>query len=259
MNTTIGVVGAGTIATPMVRSLLRRFPDISIVLSPRSVHVGERLSAEDARVQVAPDNQGVLDASKIVLLCMMQDVAREVLPALSFHSDHRLVTVMVDYSVEDLLVDCYPATDIELTMPLPFIETGGCPLPCYPTAHIVRELYGDDNDIVELDRIEAMAPHVAVSGVVSAFMQSVDEVGQWLGQQTGDAVAAESHVVKMLVGYLKSVKADGADRLKDEMKNLSTRGGLNAQFRQNLNDAQVYLRMHAELDALLKRLTQPSS
>ncbi len=239
----------------MVRSLLRRMPDVRVIVSPRSPGVAADLAAS-SRVSIAQSNQDVLDAADTILLCLLAVVAKEVMPALRFRPGHRVLSVMVDYSVEDLLVDCSPCSHVELTIPLPFIETGHCPLPCYPTAQIVEELFGDDNIVTVLTTIEAMQPYIAVSGVISAFMQSVDEVSGWLGGQTKNRVAAEAHVLNLLVGYLQAVTRDGDDRLKEAVSDLSTEGGLNAQYRQALLDAGYYQTMRAELDVLLKRLTK---
>ncbi|MFK8030088.1 MAG: NAD(P)-binding domain-containing protein [Gammaproteobacteria bacterium] len=252
--TTVGVIGTGTIAAPMVRSLLRRFNDIQIVVSPRSVDTAASLGALSSRVEIAVDNQEVLDASDTVLLCMLAEVAREILPDLTFKLSHRIVTVMIDYSVEELLTDCWPATHIELTMPLPFIETGGCPLPCYPTAKIVNELFGDDNPVTVLSENITMQSYIAVAGVVSGFIQSIDTVAGWLAEQTGHSQEAESHVLNMLLGYLQATPRDGQNRLKQVMSDLSTEGGLNAQFRQSMLESGQVEAIRNELDILLKRL-----
>lgn len=258
MKKTIGVIGTGTIAAPMVRSLVRRFDDAFITVSPRSVQTGAVLSSESARVSVAADNQAVVDAADTLLLCMMADVAREVLPGLSFRSDQNIVSVMIDYPVEQLLYDCHPVSHIELTMPLPFIDTGNCPLPCYPSAQVVNELFGDDNPVTVLASEAQMLPYIAVAGVVSGFLQSVATVSDWLGAQGASPEAAEQHVLSLLGGYLHALPKDGSGQLEAAMGDLSTEGGLNAQFRQGLIDAGSMDNLRHQLDGLLARLRDTS-
>ena len=255
MITRVGVIGTGVIAVPLVRSLLRRFPELTIVVSPRSADVAASLAAESPRVSVASGNQAVLEQADTVLLCLLARVAREVLPGLTFHSEHQVISVMVDYPVAALLSDCQPCTQIEMTIPLPFIETGDCPLPCYPSANIISSLYGDDNAIVVLESEGAMQPYIAATGIVAQFVQGIDTAADWLGAQTGNAAGAESYVLNMLAGYLHATRRDGNSRLKQVLQDLSTEGGLNAQLLKAMHDSRHYEHLRHELDVLLKRLT----
>lgn len=109
----------------MVRFLADRGHQITV--SERNAEVAASLAASDG-VAVA-DNQAVLDASDIVFLCLRPHVAADILKPVTFRADHQIVSVMAGISLEALGAACAPARDIIMTIPLGYLEKGGCPLP----------------------------------------------------------------------------------------------------------------------------------
>src|SRR6056297_1550795 len=80
-NMRIGVIGCGTIARAAVEGIVHDGHEITI--SERSAHHSASLAEAYENVQVA-DNQGVVDASDILFLGLMAEVAKDVLGSLTF-------------------------------------------------------------------------------------------------------------------------------------------------------------------------------
>ena len=80
----IGVLGTGTIASAVVRSVAD--DGHSITVSRRSAAVSAALARDHASVSLA-ENQGVIDASDVILLGLMADAAPRVLDGLRFRPD----------------------------------------------------------------------------------------------------------------------------------------------------------------------------
>jgi pyrroline-5-carboxylate reductase len=137
----VGFLGTGEITAAMVRGLQSQ--SHQILVSPRNAHVAASL-AELPGVGIAPNDQ-VVAKSDVVLLCLLARVAGDVLPGLPFRADHTVISVMVDAPLAKLRPLCAPATDIAITIPLPPIAVGGCPLPVYPDTPVLHALFGDRN------------------------------------------------------------------------------------------------------------------
>ena len=163
----VGFLGTGEITSAMVRAL--RGQGHSILISPRNATVAASLAAEVAGVTVAP-NEAVVAGSDVVFLCLLARVAEEVLPGLPFRADQTVISVMVDAPLAKLRQLCAPATDIAITIPLPPIAKGGCPLPVYPASPVLESLFGARNPVIPLDSETAIAAHLGVSAICSPIV-----------------------------------------------------------------------------------------
>ncbi len=252
MSHAIGFLGTGRIAEPMVRSLNRRFPDASITVSARSREISSTLGALPT-VTVA-GNQEVVDRSEMVIVCLLADVARSVLPKLRFRSSQTVISVMADISLDEVSGLIAPAANPVVTIPLPFIESGGCPLPVYPASEALAALFGDENEVITVGAESHMGPHFAATAILSHTMKQLDTVAAWLATHTDNTQDAERYVASLVAGYLGALKKDGNGRFREAMEDLSTEGGLNNQLRGHITESGFYDTLAEGLAQLARRL-----
>ena len=233
----IGFLGTGEIAAAMVRGL--KGQGHQILVSPRNAAMAAQLAAEVAEVSIAP-NDAVVAGSEVVVLCLLARVAGEVLPGLPFRADQTVISVMVDAPIATLRRLCAPATDIAITIPLPPIATGGCPLPVYPASPVLDALFGARNLILPQHSEAALNAHLGVSALCSPILDQILTATDWLAGFTGNPAAAEAYVAAMIRGYLPE-RANGGD-LAGALQQLSTEGGLNATLRAAMAPAKHDLR-----------------
>ena len=91
-----------------------------------------QLTAQVEGVTIARNNEAVVAASDTVFLCLLAGVAAQVLPAQPFRAGQAVVSVMVVKPLARLRTLCAPATDLAITIALPPVSQGGCPLPVFP-------------------------------------------------------------------------------------------------------------------------------
>lgn len=250
----IGFLGTGGIAAPMVEALAGK--GHRILVSERSAEVSARLAAQFDEVTVATNEQVVSD-SEVVIACLMADVARAVLPDLPFREGQKLISVMVDVPVDSLRDLTAPVTDISVTIPMPFIGKGGCPLPVYPDTGSVQALFGADNIVLPVTSEAALNAHFAACALSSVVLAEMVTTADWLAGITGDAAKAEAYVAALIAGYFKGMQFDGSGEVKTLLDALSTEGGLNAALRDRMNGAREDLT--EGLDAFRPRLGLPDA
>ena len=253
MNIKVGFLGCGLIAEPMVRSLCRNFPDMKIFVSERSTTTSNRLSSEYENVS-AGENQWVLDNADIIVLSILASTAREILPDLNFKSEQQIISVMADINLQEVSTLVEPAKNPCVTIPLPFIETGGCPLPVFPESPALETLFGQDNTIILQSSEEAMGPHFAATAILSTLMAQLDCTSKWLGSKSGSNTDAEIYVLSLVSGYLGCLIQDGDARFLEAMKDLSTEGGLNTQLLNHNKNAGMLSTLETGLEDLHQRL-----
>lgn len=198
------------------------------------------------------ENDSLVQSCDVVVLCLMATVARAVLPGLSFRPGVRLISVMVDISIEDLKAYAPAAASWDITIPLPQIAQGGCPLPCYPNKTTVAEIFGARNHAFAVSDAQALNAHFAASALLSTTLDQIDAGGAWLAQFTGDEGTAKSYIAHMLASALATL--DGEITVDDLLAEVSTQGGLNATLKAHMRAAGARDHLIQGLEGLRGRL-----
>ncbi len=250
----IGFIGTGEIAAPMVRHLAAKGHEIAV--TRRNAEISARL-ATDCGVLV-DDPQGVIDRSDIVFLCLRPHPATEVLAPLGFRANQQIVSVMAGVSRADLTQLCSPATDITQTIPLGFLETGGCPLPALGNDRLLAQLFSPENPVVPVTGEAALNDHFAICAMVPGLLDLMATGAEWLGRRTGDTDGAEFYATQLLAGFLSSMDKSGAGRLAAERDALATEGTLSLQMTRALRDGGAHDALRDALSAIGARLETPN-
>lgn len=248
----VGFIGTGRITRRLVRGLDNSAH--SITVTSRSRSVSTELAAENPAIEVMETAQEVVDRSEAVFVCLAADVAREVLPGLSFASGQAVISVMAGVTLEELRAAVSPAGDVSVTIPMPVIEQGGCPLPVYPASRVLETLYGHRNPVIPVTGESALEPFWAVSGTMASVLDELRTISAWLGDRIGDADAAERYVTHLFGAQLSNLQTDTAGRLDTALQDLSIGGGLNATLRDRIEGTGHYEELRAGLDALYERV-----
>ena len=250
----IGFLGTGAIAEAMVRGLDGLGHDI--LVSERNAATAQRLARDFAGVSVAA-NAEVVAQSDIVILCLMSGIAERVLPDLPFHADHKVISVMADMPRERLAALIPDVADLSLTIPLPSIATGGCPLPVWPDTGSVRAVFGDRNPVIAVESEAALNAHFGACAVSLPVMALLRAGIDWLAAQTGDRAGAEIYVTAMFGAYFAAMRKDGSGGIDALMADLGTEGGLNDSLRNTMAQAGAPDALLEGLDGLRERLGLP--
>lgn len=247
----LGFLGTGEITAAMVHGLQGKGHEI--LVSPRNASMAATL-AKLPGVSIAPNDQ-VVAGSDVVFLCLLARVAFEVLPTLPFRTGQTVISVMVDAPLGKLRQICAPATDIAITIPLPPIAQGGCPLPVYPASPTLDALFGDRNLVIPLNDEAALAAHIGASALCATQLDQIMTAANWLAGFTGNRDAAESYVAAMIRSYLPDRPRGG--ELPQALRMLSTEGGFNATLRAAMAPSRSDLRK--ALDSFRTRLGLPET
>lgn len=223
----VGFLGAGHIAAPMARALARAGHNVTV--SRRNEAVSAELVASGLGIMVA-ENAEVVAQSDIVLLCLRPAVWAEVVCDLPFRADQKIISVMAGVPMAEIATACAPVTEISVTIPYGFIETGGCPLPVAGNPAAVQALFGADNPVLPQSEEAALNHHFAASTMVAAALGLLEQGTKWLAESTGAPEAAEIYVSNLVTGVLNGLSRDHAGELHAEKMALATPNTLNLQM-----------------------------
>lgn len=247
----LGFLGCGEIASAMVRGIAGDGHEIRV--SERNAGLAAKLEQDVVGVKVCPNDQLVAE-SEVVILCLMPEVAKTVLPELPFRADHRVVSAMADLSYDVVRVLCAPAQDISLTIPLPSIEQGGSPIPVYPDTGTVRNIFGHRNPVIGAETEKGLSALLGACATSLHVLDLVAHTRDWLAQESGDEDMAETYLAALFASYFNDMLVAGPGRLDAITRALSTPGGFNATVRDEMRGHNAHENLVAELNALRPRL-----
>ncbi|MAN98868.1 NAD(P)-binding domain-containing protein [uncultured Roseovarius sp.] len=234
----LGFLGTGTIAEAVVRGLA---PDgHQIRVSERNSARAARLAAEFPNVSVAT-NQGVVAASEVLFLGLMAEDAPEVLRALRFLPDQRVVSFMAGLSLEEVGPLVAPARAEAVMLPFPGIARGGSPILALGEVGVIEALFAPANTVYRLRDAVELEAYLCAQAVLSPAVQMVGVAAEWLG---GDGAQGEAFLRHLVGSSLMS----GA--CAPMLEALNTEGGYNQRFRQHMEAAGMREALRDGLDRL---------
>lgn len=198
----IGVIGCGTIARAVVEGIVRDGHEITV--SERSAHHSSSLAAAYENIRIA-DNQGVVDASDVLFLGLMAEVAPGVLGSLTFREGQIAITFMAGASLEEADALVRPARATAIMMPFPGIAQGGTPIMMYGDVDIVTAIFGARNSIFPVRDGDEMAAYLCAQAVLSPVARMVGDAADWLGSRVSDKTQGEAFLRELVASNLSKI------------------------------------------------------
>jgi len=221
----IGVIGCGTIASAAVQGIAGDGHQIAV--SKRSARHAACLAGAYDNVRVA-DNQGVVDASDVLLLGLMAEIAPDVLGALTFREGQRAITFMAGATLEEANAMVRPARATAIMMPFPGIATGGTPIMMQGDVGLITEIFGARNSVFPVENADEMAAYLCAQAVLSPVARMVGDAADWLGEKVSDRAQGEAFLRSLVASSLSSSETS------ELIEALNTPGGYNQRLRLHM-------------------------
>ena len=221
----IGVIGCGTIARAVVEGIVHDGHEITV--SKRSAHHSTSLAEAYENVRIA-DNQKVVDASDILFLGLMAEVAEDVLGPLTFREGQIAITFMAGASLEEADALVRPARATAIMMPFPGIAQGGTPIMMYGDPDIVANIFGASNSVFPVRDGDEMAAYLCAQAVLSPVTRMVGDAADWLGDRVSDKNQGEAFLRELIASNLSAIACGPL------IEALNAPGGYNQRLRLHM-------------------------
>jgi pyrroline-5-carboxylate reductase len=248
-----GVLGVGAIGAAIVTGLCEDVDDApKVLLSPRNAEIAAGLAQRFATVDVAADNQAVVDGSPVVIVCVRPQVAQTVLAELRFPADRVVISAMAGVPVTELQRLVAPATDVARVIPLPSVARRECITPVHPPNAAATELFDRLGETVELADVKAFEAFSASTATIAAHFAYLSAIAAWLESQRIPAPAATRYVASMFAGLAEVTRS--GERFEQLAREHATQGGTNEQFLNELERGGTFEHVSLGLQRVLDRL-----
>ncbi|MEH6446314.1 MAG: NAD(P)-binding domain-containing protein [Oceanospirillaceae bacterium] len=251
----LGFIGTGAIAEAMIQGFCTaKQPVESVWLSPRNVDRSARLAQTYRAVQVAQDNQGVVDNAEVIFLTVPPCVAVQTLKQLQFRSGQHLVncvSTLTQDQAKELIV-----ADVKLlkAIPLPPAARHIGPLSYTPYSDPMQRLLQKIGTPLPATSEQQLRIFACVSAQIAPFYALQATIQSWLMQRGIDESIAADYVRTMYHSLADNAVQESAPSLKEMMDEAATNKGLNEQALQQLTQNGWLEQTHSALDAIHQRL-----
>jgi pyrroline-5-carboxylate reductase len=248
-----GVLGVGAIGEAIVTGLCANVDDPpAVLLSPRNAERAAGLAQRFATVEVAADNQAVVDAAPVVLVCVRPQVADTVLAELLFPADRVVISAMAGVQVETLQRLVAPATEIARVIPLPSVARRESTTPVHPPNAAAAALFDRLGESVELSDVKAYEALSASTATIAAHFGYLRTIAAWLESMEIPGPAASRYVASMFAGLTEATRS--GESFEQLAREHATSGGINEQFLNELEQAGTFENVSLGLQRILDRL-----
>lgn len=252
----LGFVGTGALTAAIVTGLKSMSDNsVSVLLSPRNEEIAASLAARFEDVQVATDNQAVLDGSDTVMLAVRPQVAHEVIPSLRFRPDHHVISLIATLSLEAIATLVAPAHKLTKALPMPMIALRqGATIICPPdkaTAAFFENL-GKAIEVETASEFDALS---VVTATYATYFKYLDTIHGWLKAQRVDDAKGRDYIATLFKALANAPDTAPEASFMHLSQEYATRGGINEQILRDLTGAGLFDAFARSLDGVHRRIT----
>jgi pyrroline-5-carboxylate reductase len=248
-----GVLGVGAIGAAIATGLCENVDDApTMLLSPRNAEIAAGLAERFATVEVAADNQAVVDGSSVVIVCVRPQVAHAVLGELRFPRDQVVISAIAGMSVTALLQLIAPVTDVARVILLPSVARREGITPIHPPNAAATALFKRLGETVELADVEAFDAFSASTATIAAHFRYLNTIAAWLESHEVPESAATRYVASIFAGLAEATRS--GKRFEQLAREHATSGGINEQFVNELEQRGTFEHVSLGLQRVLDRL-----
>jgi pyrroline-5-carboxylate reductase len=250
-----GVIGVGAIAEAIAIGLCDGVEaPPRVVLSPRNANTARGLAERYETVEVAGDNQAVVDAAPVVLICLRPQVAREALGQLRFGAGQIVISAMAGIAVDEVKRLVAPASDVARCIPLPGVARRKGITPVHPPQRAAKELFDRLGTAVEVPELDAYDGFAVATATIAAHFAYLETISGWLATRGIPAEEAQRYVAATFADLATTL--DGRHDFEHLARDHATAGGINELFLQTLRERGVYDEVRAGMNRVLARLSE---
>lgn len=249
---TVGFIGTGSLAAFFIEGCQRAGAPYRFIVSPRN---RERALAVAARfgVEIARDNQAVVDRAGFVIASVLPKDGPGVLRSLQFRPGQTVLSVMAAVARDSLLDIVAPAEVAVAMMPGHANALGLGPSVLYPDhtqAHAFLAWLGPVHGFDNAQTYAAASAFGGYSGCTFAF---IGEAIGWAMRHGIDAATARALICEMLIGNAEVVRSSAVS-MDDLLGGVATPGGITRLGLDVLGQRRALAAWSDALDAIEARM-----
>ena len=251
----LGFIGTGKIASSVITGICTsKISFQKILVSPRNKNIAQKLKKRFRKVNIAKNNQEVVDKCNWVFLSVTPKVGKKILPKLKFRSNQKVVSFIATINLAQLKKILGKKIKIVRAIPLPPIALKKGPVPICPPDKQVKSFFDKIGTTVEIKNEKLSKNFWATSAMMAPFYEILKVLSDWLVKRGIKRNKAQRYITSLFVALSVDSVNNSVKHLKHLVADSQTPGGLNEQAVRGLRSAKFYKNLEKSLNNVIKRL-----
>ena len=253
----LGFIGTGKIASSVITGICTsKISFQKIIVSPRNRNIAKKLRKRFRKVDIAKNNQEVVDKCNWIFLAVTPKVGEKILSKLKYRSNQKIISFISTINLDQLKKMVKKKAKIVKAIPLPFISLGKGPVPICPPDKEVSFFFNKIGTTVEIKNEKLSKNFWATSGVMAPFYEMLKVLSNWLVTKGIKRNEAQKYITSLFFALSEDSVINSKKHLKHLVSESQTPGGLNEQAVKQLRKSGFYKSLENSLNSILKRLNK---
>jgi len=251
----LGFIGTGAIATALAEGLCAAgISGLHILVSPRNAARAARLAARFSQVEIAENNQAVIQGSEVVFLALRPQAAVPVLRGLQFFSERKIISLIAVTPLAVLKDVTAPARQVCRAVPLLSVAQHQGPIAVYPDHAYAGDILSRVGRLFPVSDEKSLELLWALTALISPYYALLETAANWAAAAGIDAQTARDYTAAMFLALSQAAANASGKNFSNLVNEAATPGGLNAQALKLIRSRGAYKAFQTALDSIADRL-----
>ena len=253
----LGFIGTGKIASSVITGICKsKIKFNKILVSARNKTIAQNLSKKFKKVNIAKNNQQIVDNCNWVFLSVTPSVGEKIIKNLKFKSNQTIISFISTITLARLKKDIKVKAQIVRAIPLPPISLKKGPVPICPPNRKVKGFFNHLGTTVEIKNEKSSINFWSTSGMMAPFYELLRVMTDWLVKRGVKRNNAQKYITSLFLALSEDAVVNSKLNLKHLVKESQTPKGLNEQGVRELTKAKFYKSIEKTLNSIHKRLSK---
>ena len=253
----LGFIGTGKIASSVIIGICNsKIKFKQIIVSPRNKKTANFLKKNFRKVNIAKNNQDVINKSSWIFLSVTPKVGEKIIKNLRFNTNQTIVSFISTINLSNLKKMIKVKTEIVRAIPLPPISLKKGPVPIYPPNKKVKSFFDKIGSTIEIKNEKSSINFWSTSGMMASYYDLLRVMSDWLVKKGIKRQDAQKYITSLFLALSEDAVVNSKKDLKHLVKESQTPKGLNEQGLKEMSQKNVYRSVVNTLNSIYKRLNK---
>ena len=253
----LGFIGTGKIASSVILGVCKsKIKFRQIIVSPRNKRIANNLKKKFKKVNIAKNNQDVINKSNWIFLSVTPKVGDKIIKDLKFKSNQTIISFISTINLSELKKMIKVKSKIVRAIPLPPISIKKGPVPICPPNRQVKSFFDKIGSTIEIKNEKLSINFWSTSGMMASYYEMLRVMSNWLVRKGIKKEDAQKYITSLFLALSEDAVVNSKKDLKHLVKESQTPKGLNQQGLNTMSKKGVYKSVVNTLNSIHKRLNK---
>jgi pyrroline-5-carboxylate reductase len=253
----LGFIGTGKIASSVITGICNsKISFTKILISPRNKSIARILKKKFKKVNIAKNNQAIVDKCDWIFLSVTPVVASKIIKDLKFKKKQTIISFISTITLSKLKKAIKVEAKIVRAIPLPPISLKKGPVPICPPNKKVRNFFDKIGTTIEVKNEKSSINFWSTSGMMAPYYEFLRVMIDWLVKRGVKRNNAQKYITSLFLALSEDAVVNSKKDLKYLVMDSQTPKGLNEQGVKELSKAGFYKSLEKTLSSIHKRLNK---